>query len=245
MEAFLTVVRAIGASPQNLLETIGIYHLFADSELTFWTGALAFLCCAIIPYLLGSINSAVLISKGIYRKDVRTEGSKNAGMTNMFRVFGKSAGILTLFGDLFKAIFSVFLGLIMLGGSGGYVAGFFCLIGHVFPIYFRFRGGKGVLVAATTVLCTNPAVFICIFLVFAGVLLVGRMVSLASIIATCFYPLFLNLYYKMCYGLPPDIIALGFSLFAMILIIAFHRANIVRIWNMEEHKIGSGGKKNK
>ncbi len=245
METFLSVLKAIGSSPRTALEAFGGYNLLADVKLSFLTGALVFLLCVLLPYLVGSINTAVVISRGIYGKDIRTEGSKNAGMTNMFRVFGKRAGVLTLIGDLLKAIISVLIGMVVLGNSGGYVAGLFCILGHVFPIYFRFKGGKGVLVAAATVLCTNPAVFIFLIVIFAVVLLVGRMVSLASITAACFYPLVLNFYSKSCLGLPPDVIALAFSIFAMVMILVFHRSNIVRIWNMEEHKIGSGGKSKK
>ena len=245
METFLSVLKAIGSSPRSALEALGIYNLIADVKLTVLTGGLVFLLCVVIPYLIGSINTAVVVSRGIYRKDVRTEGSKNAGMTNMFRVFGKRAGILTLVGDLLKAIISVLIGMVVLGVSGGYVSGLFCILGHVFPVYFRFKGGKGVLVAAATVLCTNPAVFLFLLIIFAAVLLVGRMVSLASILAACFYPLILNFYFRSCLGVPPDVIALTFSLFAMVMILIFHRANIVRIWNLEESKIGAGGKTKK
>ena len=241
MEKLLQILASIGKAPQSFLYHLGVYNLMFGDErvLTFWTGVLAVLFCVLGPYLMGSINTAVVISKRLYEKDIRTAGSKNAGMTNMFRVFGKKAGLMTLGGDLIKAILSVIMGTMVMG----YTAGFFCLIGHVFPVFFRFKGGKGVLVAAATILCTNPLVFLCLLFIFIVILLMTRMVSLASIICASFYPLLLNFYYKICFSVPADIFALTFSLFTMVMIIFFHRSNIVRIWNMEENKIHFDRKK--
>ena len=119
--------------------------------------ALFFFLTVVASYLLGSINSAVIISKKIYGYDVRDYGSGNAGMTNMFRSFGKTAGFLTLAGDVIKALVSVILGFVLLGGPGQYVAGFFCMLGHIFPIYFKFKGGKGVSTAAGAIMALAPS----------------------------------------------------------------------------------------
>ena len=98
----------------------------------------------LIPYLLGSINSAVVISRLLYHDDVRNHGSGNAGTTNMLRTYGKVAALLTLLGDVLKTVLAVCIGSFTLSAAiGGWIAAFFCMIGHIFPLYYRFRGGKG------------------------------------------------------------------------------------------------------
>ena len=106
---------------------------------------------AIVSYLLGSLNFGVIISK-LHGKDVRESGSGNAGATNMTRLFGKKIGILTFVGDALKAVLSCILGIVLVGSLGGFVAGFFCVVGHAFPVYFKFKGGKGVACMAAVVL---------------------------------------------------------------------------------------------
>lgn len=114
------------------------------------TYALGNLLIVAAAYLLGSLNFAIIVSKKLYGKDIRKYGSHNAGMTNMFRTFGKKAGFLTLAGDADKALVSVLLGRLLLGEDGAYLAGLFCILGHIAPAYYRFKGGKGVVVTAVT-----------------------------------------------------------------------------------------------
>ena len=122
---------------------------------------LGIVICVVVPYLLGSLNFAVIISKSRYKDDVRTHGSGNAGATNMLRTHGKSAAALTLLGDLLKAVVSVLLALFLMPGDGfAYIAGLCCMLGHAFPVYYGFKGGKGVVVAAGTMLVLNPLVFL-------------------------------------------------------------------------------------
>lgn len=214
-----------------------IYLLFGENAylspsnyLTFL--GLSFLFIAIIAYLLGSVNTAVVVSKGMYKSDVREQGSGNAGMTNMFRCFGKKAGFLTLGGDVLKALIAVVLGFFVLGGPGQYIAGFFCILGHVFPLYFSFKGGKGVIVAAITVLLIDPLVFLVLLIIFGLMFAATQIISASSITACFFYPLVVYAF-NMSH---PNIIYFLFSLMIAFFVIAMHRENIHRILNKTEKK---------
>jgi glycerol-3-phosphate acyltransferase PlsY len=120
---------------------------------------LLFICAAVlcmtVSYLLGSLNFAIIISGKTYRQDIRNHGSKNAGMTNMMRTYGKKAAALTLLGDMLKAVVSCLIGYALIGQLGAYIAGLFCMIGHIFPVFYRFKGGKGVACAGMGPSCTS------------------------------------------------------------------------------------------
>lgn len=191
---------------------------------------LGYLVCAAISYLLGSLNFGLIISKYRFRDDIRTHGSGNAGMTNMLRTYGKSAAVFTLLGDALKAVVSVILVGRMLGGEyGAYFAGLGCILGHVFPLYFRFKGGKGVVVTAAMVLCLDPLVFALLFAIFALIVIFTRYISLGSVMCMMVYPLVL---YRMTGGGFHVIIAFIIA----VLIIYLHRGNIKRIRLGTENK---------
>lgn len=218
----------------------GWYHgvLSADgaemgAALIFCVGLL--LCC-IVPYLLGSLNAAIIVSKYKYHDDIRNYGSGNAGLTNMGRVFGKEGTILTLIGDVLKQFVSVVIGIIVFGELGAYFAGVFCMLGHIAPIYYHFRGGKGVLTAATMVLMIDWQVFLIAFVIFVATVAITRYVSLGSIIGGFALP---GIVYAsaMMRGVPPSLPALGFSLFIGMLLIFMHRTNIRRLFEGRENKL--------
>lgn len=195
-----------------------------------------YLIAAMVSYLLGSVNTAIIVSRGLYKKDIRSYGSKNAGMTNMFRVFGKKAGILTLLGDVLKAFVAILISSLIVGrGYGGaHLGGFFCIFGHVFPLYYNFKGGKGVLVAAVTILMIDPVVFLLVALVWGLMLWVTKIVSVASITAAAMYPLlsvkstFANNFFTTV------LFSIGISVF----VIVMHKDNILRLKNGTEKRIG-------
>ncbi len=187
--------------------------------------------CAVIAYLLGSLNSAIIVSRYKYKQDIRSFGSGNAGLTNMHRVYGKDGAVWTLLGDIAKQLVSVFIGAVLLSRMGAYLAGAFCMIGHIFPIYYRFKGGKGVLTAATMILLIDPMIFAVLFVIFAIVLLITRYVSLASIIAALIYPASIRIAYGMEHPFE-----LFFALFVGVVVIYMHRSNIYRIFNNQESK---------
>ena len=210
----------------------------------------------LVSYLLGSLNSAIIVSRALYHEDIRTKGSGNAGLTNMLRTYGKKGALLTLFGDLGKtalalliaAIFFGFnyIGGISIGGQMGecYMAGLFAVLGHIFPVYYKFKGGKGVLVTSTMALILTPIPFAILLLLFVGVVAMSRYVSLGSVIVAVLYPVMIKGYFGVVFGgspMPP-FTALS-SITLAILIVWCHRANLVRIGNRTENKLSFGKKK--
>ena len=217
----------------------------------------------IIPYLLGSINSAVLISRVFYGADIRTQGSGNGGLTNMHRVYGTKAALFVLLGDVLKMVFSLLIVGIVFGmrygmffdsetgaaivGINGfgytfatqpllYVAGTFCILGHIFPVFFRFKGGKGVLCTAAMVLIVSPLVFLALFLVFLILLFITHYVSLSSMTVGLFYPFVLDRLPKLLCGVSPSGITPLLAIIIGLLILYCHRGNIVRLKEKRENK---------
>ena len=144
----------------------------------------------VIGYLLGSINFGVVVSKGLYHEDVRTKGSGNAGTTNILRTYGKKAAALTLAGDMAKGAVAVWLchwGVAALTGAdlngvyAGYLAAIGAVCGHLWPVWFGFKGGKGIAVAAGAILASEPVVLLALLVVFFAIALTTRIVSLASV----------------------------------------------------------------
>ena len=99
--------------------------------------------CALAGYLLGSVNCSIILSRLRYRDDIRRHGSGNAGMTNTLRTYGKLPAVLVLLGDGAKGVLAAWLGGLLAGTAGAYLAGLFAVVGHMFPLFFRFKGGKG------------------------------------------------------------------------------------------------------
>lgn len=203
----------------------------------------------IVGYLLGSINSAIIISKLKYGTDIRTSGSGNAGMTNVLRTYGKKSAALTFIGDAAKTVLAYFAGTALLGIRGAYFACFMCVVGHVFPIYYKFRGGKGIVCAATMILLLNPFAFLIIVAVFIIVLVGFKYVSLASIMAAMIYPMA----HKWTIGVGFMIHRLWlastvFAVLTAVLVLWRHYPNMKRLLERTEPKIDLGklfGRKNK
>ncbi len=205
----------------------------------FWLlMALAVILSMAAGYFLGSLNAAIIISTKKYKTDIRTCGSGNAGMTNMFRTFGKTGGLLTLFGDVAKTVFPICFGYLFFGYAGAYISGLFVVMGHCFPIYYRFKGGKGVLAMFAMMLVCDPPVFLLIAIVFAIIAIGTRFVSLASVMTAIFMPLFIDLWYTIMYG---DGATAGFRMpiafLITVVIVARHAANIKRIMAREEPRL--------
>ncbi len=228
MSGFLFGFNAI-----NLFQT----GLFIGEDTTGKTVFLLALAGCIVAYLCGSINSAVLISRGLFGKDIRKYGSGNAGLTNMLRVFGKKGAVLTLIGDMAKAVVAILCGMLLAGYLyGGFTALLFCVIGHAFPCFFEFRGGKGVLSAATGILCLSPATFCVVIGLFLVMVLTTRYVSVGSITAAFFFPLCLNAF--LTAAGKPDFIVLSCALLTCLLVIFLHRENVRRLLGGTEKKLG-------
>ena len=138
----------------------------------------------LLAYVIGSLSISIFLSRLLYGKDVREGGSGNAGATNMGRRFGKAAGALTLAGDLLKTVLAVFLGKTLAGDWGIVIACVGCVLGHCFPAYHHFRGGKGVAVGLVITACVGWQVAVCVLVVFAITVAITRKVSFASLMAT-------------------------------------------------------------
>lgn len=210
-----------------------------------WQIILAGVLSCILGYLLGSLSFAVIISKCVYHQDIREFGSGNAGMTNVLRTFGKKAAAFTLLGDMAKGTAAVLLARVLFWAIaqtdavyGAYLAAIFALLGHLFPLFFKFKGGKGVAVAAGTIIGTEPWVVVALLLVFLIVVFTTRIVSLSSIIVAALYPLLTYLYYWLFPGGPiPWVCALLAAVMGAI-VIFMHRQNIQRLLHGTEYKFG-------
>ncbi len=205
----------------------------ADETVSAWLFVAGVALCIIVPYLLGSINPAILFSKLFYHEDIRSYGSGNAGSTNVLRTYGKKMAILTFVCDLLKAAISVSFGALLLTNEiGGAIAGFFVIFGHSFPVFHKFKGGKGVACAAVVILMMDWISFIILFATFIGVVLISKMVSMGSVSALFLYPIVLTAFTGERGGAKPL-----FAVLTAILVIFMHRENLKRIYNGEESKL--------
>ena len=200
--------------------------------LVFLIACLFIMCVA---YVLGSLNFAIIISSRTYRQDIRNYGSKNAGMTNMMRTYGKKAAVLTLLGDAAKAVVAGLVGYAVLGQMGAYIAGVSCVLGHMFPVFYKFKGGKGVVTAAISILMCNPLVFLIVILMFVIIVGFTKYISLGSIMCALMYPFVLNAVERLFYGGCP-IYAVLSSLLICVLLLYKHRENFKRLREGKESK---------
>ena len=208
----------------------------------------AYIIVAIIAYLIGSVNFSIQISKKMAGFDVREKGSGNAGTTNMLRSVGKKAAAITLICDILKGVVSIGIAIIV----GNIVknldrelllqiAGIAVVIGHTFPIFFGFKGGKGVATSLGVLLMSNWQIGL-ICLVFALVLMaLTRMVSLGSCGAAVLFPvltLFINQHYIVLTEGKSGRVYFVYSVILAIIVLYNHRSNIKRILNGTENKLG-------
>lgn len=202
----------------------------------------------VLAYLLGSIPSAVWIGKSFHNIDVREHGSGNAGTTNVIRVLGWNTGIPVLLIDVAKGWLASMLPLffnLASEGSGLIInlqifAGVTAIIGHIFPVFAGFRGGKGVATVFGVLLALQPLVTVSCLGVFFTVLLLTGIVSVSSMSAGVSFPIFLFLFFN-----PPSVIFKIFSVLVAIALIVTHRKNIGRLLRGEEKKLIVFGRKAK
>lgn len=192
----------------------------------------------ILSYLIGAFPSGLVIGKLFFKKDIRQFGSGNTGATNSFRVLGRPAGFVVTFLDIFKGFITVFFpiwlpvhadGPISTFFTNGLIVGLFAILGHVYPIYLKFKGGKAVATSAGIVLGVNPILLLILAAIFFLVLKTFKYVSLSSIVAA------------ICCVIGSliiqDYILLAVSGIVSIILIIRHKTNIVRIFKGEEPKI--------
>lgn len=197
---------------------------------------------ALVAYLMGSINSAVILSKSFYGNDVRNYGSGNAGTTNMLRTFGIRAAVFTFAGDILKGLLAVVFGRFLFSSFGmagqvvygAYLAGYCAIIGHMYPLYFHFKGGKGVATGLGAVMAINPVVFGILFPIGLAIAGFSGFVSLASLSGAVLFPILVCVIRYISGGV--DFIELLLALGLAALIIYNHRTNITRLLSGTENK---------
>ena len=196
---------------------------------------------AIIAYLIGSINFSVILSKRMAGFDLRDKGSGNAGTTNVLRTVGKKAAIITLICDILKGVLAILIAILankLVEGSNGALlvqfAGVAVILGHTFPIFFKFKGGKGVATSLGVLIMSNWQIGL-ICLVFALILIaLTQMVSVGSIAAAILYPV-LTLFIPQNYIIPGNYLI--YSVVLAVIIVFNHRENVKRLLKGTENKI--------
>lgn len=204
--------------------------------------------CVVLAYLLGSIPSAVWIGKRFHNIDVREHGSGNAGTTNTIRVLGWATGIPVLIIDIIKgwvaAMLPVFFHLAIpesaLLTNLQLVTGIIAILGHIFPVFAGFRGGKGVATVFGVFLALQPLLTLCVMAVFLAVFFITGIVSVSSMSAGVSFPILLFIFFDT-----PSVLFKIFSVIVGSALIVTHRENIGRIWRGEEKKLLKFRKKNK
>lgn len=201
-----------------------------------------FIICVLAAYLLGSIPSSVWYGIGYFGIDVRKHGSGNAGATNTFRVLGKRAGTIVMLIDVLKGwtATSIASMLFYMGAIGEtellmykILFGIVAIIGHIFPIFVKFKGGKGIATLLGMVLAIHPELALMSITIFILTLLASQYVSLSSILATLAFPV---LSWAGLFGHPePLLIVFGFVMF--VLVVATHQKNIKRLLNGNENRV--------
>lgn len=187
----------------------------------------------VVGYLLGSISTGVVLSKMFAKTDIRTQGSGNAGTTNMLRILGRKMALFTFVGDMLKGIIAVFIGKWLVGGDLGGVLGVVgAVLGHYFPLYFGFKGGKGIATSFGSLLFVFPIHALLAFTVFLILVAVTHYVSVGSVAAAIVLPALVFLTHageNMTVCIITACIGLS--------VIWRHKANIVRLMNHTESKL--------
>ncbi len=189
----------------------------------------------LIAYFIGNISPSTIMAKrqGL---DIKKEGSGNAGTTNALRVMGKKAGAITCIVDILKGVVAVLIGLLIAGNPGAYIGALCVFLGHVWPIIYKFQGGKGVATAFGAVLAVNPLLALIALVIVAIVVFTSKRMSLGSIIGA------------IAFAVLAAFMEPGFFVFACVMAIIMlikHRANIVRLIHGEEPIMGIFEKKDK
>lgn len=198
-----------------------------DSGAWGWIGLAGAL---VVGYLFGSVNFAIVISKLVFHEDIREKGSGNAGMTNMMRTYGSKYAALTLLGDFLKTALAVVIGRFVLGMPGAYAAGLGAVLGHMWPAYYKFKGGKGIAASFALVMMTYPLVGGILFVLFVAVVAFTKYLSLGSIMGVLVFPFLLSRITDASF------IELICALLIAILVVIKHKDNIKRLYAGQENK---------
>lgn len=200
---------------------------------------LKIICILVFSYLIGSISSSIIISKIMTGEDIRKHGSGNAGATNALRVLGKKGGILTLLGDILKTVIAILISKVILKEDTSlavYLSGVGAVLGHNYPVWFGFKGGKGIAVSITAILFADFKIGLIVLIVSLLIMATTKYVSLGSVMGAVLCIL-LSLILRW-----DDVYYILFTVIVGVLAIYRHKANIVRLLKGEENKLGSKNK---
>lgn len=191
---------------------------------------------AVISYLLGGLNGAIIISKFLFKEDVRGHGSGNAGLTNFMRAYGSSQALLVVLIDFLKCVVSCYIGGFLLGLKGyalegRTLAGFFTILGHMFPAFYKFKGGKGIMTGAAMALMLDWRIFVTVVAIFLVLTAISRIVSLGSIGAAIGLPV------SSALILHAQGAVLLLTILTGAMVVFMHRGNIQRLVHGEERKL--------
>lgn len=191
-----------------------------------------FIICIAVAYLLGNISGGMIFGKLLFNKDIRDYGSKNAGTTNALRVFGIKAGVLTFIIDVLKSILACFIGMKFLGLNGVLLAGIFVVLGHNWPVFLNFKGGKGIASSFGFIMFLDYKIAIVAILIFVTIVILSKYISLASMLTTTLVlPIsYIFFVYRNFYVLSTFFLLASLSIYR-------HKSNIVRLINGNENKI--------
>lgn len=213
------------------------------------------LIAAVIAYLIGSINTSIITTRIVAHKDIRTMGSGNAGFTNVLRTVGKGPAIVTFIGDFLKGVVSILIAYLILIGFNDekmnlvrqyafYIAGLACVLGHMYPIFYGFKGGKGVVTTASVMLMTDWRTLVAALVVFVIMFATTKVISKCALVNALVYPIttFCFRYFLDYMPNPSNSLVFVFfstfiTLIIAIMVIYRHKDNIKRIINGTEKKI--------
>lgn len=222
---------------------------------------LQMILAAVAAYLISSVNTSIIVTQVVLHKDIRTMGSGNAGFTNVLRCVGKTPAVITFIGDFLKGIVSVSIALLLVLTIPGeqaelyrgyliYIAGLFAVVGHTFPVYYKFKGGKGVVTTFAVMLMTDWRTLVCALLIFAVFFILTHIISLCALINfslyvfTAFIWRFLDLRGVTSFlstiphpTWPFVLYSAVMALLMGVLVIVRHKDNIKRLLNGTEKKI--------
>ena len=191
---------------------------------------LRWILIAVVSYLLGNISTGLLVGR-FFGTDIRKVGSGNAGTTNVMRTLGWVPSVATLLGDVIKAILAMLFGMWIDPEFGKFIAGVSVVVGHNWPVFFGFKGGKGIASSLGVILMTDPWIALILLVIQFGILIPTKLMSLASIASAISYPILVAIFHWGDWGYILFGFILGF------LAVYSHRSNIKRLLNKNENKL--------
>ena len=194
---------------------------------------LTYILIAIIAYLLGSVSTGLMVAKIANGPNLREVGSKNTGASNVLRTMGLKSGLITFIGDCLKSLLASLIGLLLAGQYGAMLGALFVILGHNWPVFFQFKGGKGVASSCGMMLVCFPIPALISYVVAIAIIATTKFISLGSMCMLTLYAILVSIFFS--HG---DPIIIGWAVLMALLCIIRHRTNIIRLMNGTESKIG-------